>query len=145
MDHRDDYGYGWSPRGIRLDGMKFGVRKGRINRIAGYQGEKLISPFLIEGSCNRSVFETWLVTCLIPELKPGDILVIDHASFHHGGEIEALIEAAGCKVMYLPAYSPDLNRIEKCWGWIKNRVRKLLRDSYDLKEAIDMVLKEAVS
>ena len=36
-------------------------------------------------------------------------------------------------------YFPDLNRIEACWGWIKNRVRKLLRDSYDLKEAIDIV------
>ena len=91
------------------------------------------------------MFETGLVTCLIPELKPGDILVIDNASFHHGGEIESLIESAGCKVMYLPAYSPDLNRIEQCWGWIKNRVRKLLRDSYDLKEAIEMVLKEATS
>ena len=145
MDHRDDYGYGWSGRGIRLAGMKFGVCKGRINMMAGHRGKKLISPFLIEGSCNRSMFETGLVTCLIPELKPGDILVIDNASFHHGGEIESLIESAGCKVMYLPAYSPDLNRIEQGWGWIKNRVRKLLRDSYDLKEAIEMVLKEATS
>jgi transposase len=72
-------------------------------------------------------------------------VVIDNASFHHGGRIEALIEAAGCKVMYLPPYSSDLNRIEKCWAWIKSRVCKLLRDSYNLREAIDTVLKEATS
>jgi len=70
-------------------------------------------------------------------------VVIDNASFHHGGRIEALIEAAGCKVMYLPPYSP--NPIEKCWAWIKSRVRKLLRDSCNLREAIDTVVKEATS
>jgi len=69
-----------------------------------------------------------------------------NASFHHGGRIEA----AGCKVMYLPPYSPDLNRIDKCWAWIKSRVRqsrvrKLLRDSYNLRETIDTVLKQAAS
>jgi transposase len=73
--------------------------------------------------------------------------VIDNASFHHGGRIEALIEAlieaTGYKVMYLPPYSP--NQIEKCWAWIKSRVRKLLRDAYNLRDAIDTVLKQAVS
>ena len=71
--------------------------------------------------------------------------MIDTASFHHGGRIEALIEAAGCNVMYLPPYSPDLNRIETCWAWIKGRVRQLLRNCYDLREAIESVLKQAVS
>ena len=113
--------------------------------IAGYRDGKLIAPFTIQGSCNRVVFKTWLETCLIPGLKPGNVVVIDNASFHHGGRIEALIEAAGCKVLYLPPYSPDLNRIEKCWAWIKSRVRKLLRDSCNLREAMDSVLKQAAS
>ena len=145
MDHRDDYDSGWSPKGTRLYGMKSGGRKGRINMIAGYRDGKLIAPFTIEGSCNRSVFETWLETCLIPSLSRGNLVVIDNASFHHGGRIKALIEAAGCNVMYLPPYSPDLNRIETCWAWIKSRVRKLLRDSCNLREAIDSVLKQATS
>ena len=88
MDHRDDYGY--SPRGKRLNRMKSGGRKGRINMIAGYRDGKLIAPFMIEGSCNRLVFETWLETCLISRLKPGNLVVIDTASFHHGGRIKAL-------------------------------------------------------
>ena len=99
MDHRDDYDSGWSPKGKRLYGVKSGGRKGRINRIAGYQGGKLIAPFTIEGSCNRSVFETWLQTCLIPSLPRGNLVVIDNASFHHEGQIKSLIEAAGCNVM----------------------------------------------
>ena len=145
MDERDDYDSGWCPRGKRLYGMKSGGRRGRINMIAGYRDSKLIAPFTIEGSCNRLVFEAWLQTCLIPRLKPGNLVVIDNASFHHGGRIKALIEAAGCNVMYLPPYSPDLNRIETCWAWIKSRVRKLLRDSCNLREAIDSVLKETAS
>ena len=72
-------------------------------------------------------------------------MVIDNVSLHHGDLIEALIEAAGCNVIYLLPYSPDLNRIETCWAWIKSRVRKLLRDSYNLREAIDTVLKQATS
>jgi transposase len=129
----------------RLYGVKAGGRKERINRIAGYRDGQLIAPFTIEGSCNRVVFETWLETCLIPRLKPVNLVVIDNASFHHGGRIKSLIEAAGCNVMYLPPYSPDLNRIETCWAWIKSRVRKLLRHSCNLREAIDSVLKQATS
>jgi len=97
--------------------------------IAGYRDGELIAPFTIEGACNRTVFEVWLETCLIPNLILGNWVVIDNATFHHGGRITALIEAAGCKVVYLPPYSPDLNRIEKCWAWLKARIRKLLRDS----------------
>ncbi|MCY7408073.1 MAG: transposase [Alkalinema sp. CAN_BIN05] len=58
MDGRDGYGYGYSPKVKRLNGMKSGGRKGRINMIAGYQDSKLIAPFTIQGSCNRLVFET---------------------------------------------------------------------------------------
>jgi transposase len=114
MDERDNYGYGWSAAGQRIYGLKSGCRKGRMNMIAGYRGSQLIAPFTVEGACNRNVFEIWLETCLIPVLKAGEWVIIDNATFHHGGRISQLIESAGCKVVYLPPYSPDLNRIEKC-------------------------------
>jgi transposase len=145
MDERDDYGYGWSPSGERIPGMKSGRRKGRINMIAGYRDGQLIAPFTIEGACNRTVFEIWLECCLIPLLQPGDKVIVDNATFHHGGRIAALIEAAGCTIVYLPPYSPDLNRIEKCWAWLKSRIRKLLRDSANLRAAMDLVLQQAAS
>jgi transposase len=145
MDERDDYGYGWSAKGERLHGLKSGRRQGRVNMIAAYRGDELIAPFTVEGACNRTVFEMWLERCLIPSLRPGDWLILDNATFHHGGRIEALIEAAGGKVVYLPPYSPDLNRIEKCWAWLKSRIRKLLRDSDNLRDAMETVLQQAAS
>ena len=55
------------------------------------------------------------------------------------------IEAAGCQLLYLPPYSPDLNRIEKCWAWLKSRIRKQLPQSESLRAAIEAVLKYAAS
>ena len=145
MDERDNYGYGYSPIGERFYAMKSGRRQGRVNMIAGYRDGELIAPFTVEGSCNRMVFEVWLESCLIPQLRPGEWVVLDNATFHHGGRIAELIEAAGCQVMYLPPYSPDLNRIEKCWSWLKSRIRKVLGDVANLREAMELVLKEASS
>ncbi|WP_278002565.1 transposase [Nodosilinea sp. FACHB-13] len=51
---------------------------------------------------------------------------LDNATFHHGGRIAQSIEAAGGRLLCLPPCSPDLKRIERCWGWLKNRIRKLL-------------------
>jgi transposase len=94
--------------------------------IAAYCERRLTAPFTVEGSCNRVVFETWIETCLLPALEPGQVVILDNAAFHHGGRIAELIESVGCRILYLPAYSPDLNRIEKCWAWLKIRIRFLL-------------------
>jgi transposase len=55
------------------------------------------------------------------------------------------IEAAGCQIVYLPPYSPDLNRIEKCWAWLKSRIRKRLPQSANLRDAMESILKQAAS
>lgn len=145
MDERDTYDYGYAPAGERVHGLKSGTRQGRVNMIAGYRDGQIIAPFTVEGSCNRSVFELWLETCLIPMLQTGQWVILDNASFHHGGRIAELIEAAGCRLVYLPPYSPDLNRIEKCWGWLKCRIRKQRRTLDNLRDAIETVLKQAAS
>jgi transposase len=104
MDQRDEYGY--CPQGERLHALKSGNRGTRVNMIAAYCNHQLFAPFTIEGACNRDVFETWLETCLLPTLQPGQKVVLDNASFHKGGHIEALVQQAGCEVWYLPVYSP---------------------------------------
>ncbi|MEM6590917.1 MAG: transposase, partial [Cyanobacteria bacterium P01_C01_bin.73] len=58
-----------------------------------------------------AVFETWLAEQLLPALPYGSVIICDNASFHKGGRIEALIQQAGCSLLYLPPYSPDLNPI----------------------------------
>lgn len=75
------------------------------------QGE-LIAPLTFEGSCNRLVFEKWLQEKLLPELKSGQTVILDNATFHKSQKIRELIESVGCELEYLPPYSPDLNDIE---------------------------------
>ena len=140
MDNREDYGYGWNEKGQRFHALKSGRRQGRVNMIAALCQGQLIAPFTIEGSCNRSVFEIWLETCLIPVLKTGQVVVMDNATFHKGGRIEQLIQEAGCELLYLPTYSPDFNRIERCWSWLKSRIRKQLEQFEGLRDAMEHVL-----
>jgi transposase len=145
MDEREDYGYGWCERGQRFEALKSGRRAGRVNMIAAYCQRQLMAPFTVEGSCNRVVFETWLENCLIPVLEPGQVVIVDNATFHHGGRIAQRLEAAGCRLLYLPPYSPDLNRIESCWAWLKSRIRQRLSHSASLRQTIESVLRDAVS
>jgi hypothetical protein len=75
MDERDDYGYGWCERGKRFEALKSGRRAGRVNMIAAYCERRLSAPFTVEGACNRVVFETWGETCLVPMLRPGQVVM----------------------------------------------------------------------
>jgi transposase len=140
MDNRDEYGYGWNEKGARFHALKSGSRGGRVNMIAAWCHGELFAPFTVEGACNRTVFETWLESCLIPSLQPGQVIIADNATFHKGGRIQSLIEAAGCQLQYLPPYSPDLNKIERCWSWLKSRIRKQIAHFNCLRDAIENVL-----
>ena len=140
MDNRDAYGYGWNERGQRFQALKTGVRAGRVNMIAAWCAGQLLAPFTIEGACNRIVFETWVETCLVPVLQPGQVVILDNATFHKGGRIQRLIELAGAQLLYLPPYSPDLNKIENCWSWLKSHIRKHLALFECLRDAMEHVL-----
>lgn len=78
----------------------------------------------VAGSCNRDLFELWLEECLFPQLQPGDMIVIDNASFHRSQVIDEIVAAAGCESWYLPPYSPDLNLIEHWLFVLKNWMRQ---------------------
>lgn len=105
---------------------------------------KLLAPFTVEGACNRSVFEIWLETCLVPVLKPGQVVIADNATFHKGGRIQEIIKSTGCRLLlYLAPYSPDLNKIEQCWSWLKSRIRKQIDRFSCLRDAMEDVLSKA--
>jgi transposase len=74
---------------------------------------------------------------LLPVLKAGQIVILDNASFHRVGRIEQLIKSAGCDLLYLPPYSPDLNPIERCWASLKNHIRKALVRGEGLRQSVD--------
>ena len=67
-------------------------------------------------------------------------MILDNASFHKSAESQKLLEAAGCKILFLPPYSPDLNPIEKYWANMKKKVRELLRKCQTFVEALDQAI-----
>ena len=115
IDHREDYPYGYCEVGQRFYALKSGKRTERVSWIAALKEGNLFAPMTFAGACNRDLFEIWLEQCLLPQLQPGDVIVIDNASFHHGQAIEEIVAAVGCEIWYLPPYSPDLNKIEHWW------------------------------
>ena len=51
---------------------------------------------------NRLAFETYVTKVLLPELRAGDIVVMDNLSSQMGPAVRAMIEAAGASLRYLP-------------------------------------------
>jgi transposase len=84
-----------------------------------------IGPSLaVEGATTREVFEAYLEGVLAPTLSPGQVVVMDNLSAHKGGRVRQIIEERGCKLIYLPPYSPDLNPIEEAFAKLKGLLRK---------------------
>ena len=92
--------------------------------IAGLRLSGMVAPFVIDGPINRHAFETYVERVLVPELRAGDVVVMDNLSSHKGPRTRELIEAAGASLLYLPPYSPDFNPIEKAFAKLKALLRK---------------------
>lgn len=131
IDDNEVYPYGWGPKGKRIHAMKRAERNKRLSIISALNDKNLKAPFVFEGTCNRRVFEAYIKHILVPELIPGQTVIMDNASFHKGGTIKKIIEDAGCELLYLPAYSPDFNPIEHCWAPIKHHMRQNLNHQND--------------
>lgn len=136
IDDREDYPWGWSARGQRFLALKSGHRRQRISFVAALHERTLIAPMTFEGTCNRAVFTAWLQQVLIPQLQPGQTVILDNARFHQSPQITAILSSAGCHVRYLPAYSPDLNPIEHRWASLKNSIRKNISRFPSLYQAV---------
>ena len=122
------YEYGWSKIGEKIPFKKEGKRGEKINLISGLLNGKLIALEDFKNNCNADFFVSWLVLALLPKLKSGFTIVMDNARFHHNKRVREAIEDAGCTLLYLPPYSPDLNPIEHYWYPLKNAIRKRKRD-----------------
>jgi transposase len=95
----------------------------------------------IDGATDAEVFEAYVRQVLAPALRPGDVIVMDNLAPHKSPRTLSFIEQTGAEVMFLPAYSPDLNPIEKMWSKVKNTLRSLeARTQPLLIEAIGQAL-----
>ena len=91
-------------RGAQVYGAISGIRYARESFIAAQRGSQILSPFCYRGTCNTDLVNMWLKDFLIPELRPGQVVIIDNAAFHKSYETKRLIEEAGCRIFFLPPY-----------------------------------------
>jgi len=96
---------------------------------------------LLDGSADAAAFETYIEQILAPSLRPGQIVILDNLSIHLGPRVKEAIEARGCQLWFLPAYSPDFSPIEGAFSKLKailRRVRARTREA--LQDAIIQAL-----
>jgi transposase len=91
--------------------------------VAALRWDGLAAPTVVDGAMTGDLFVAYVEQQLVPALRPGDIVVMDRLSCHKRAGVRAAIEAAGCELRLLPAYSPDLNPIEKAFSKLKAKLR----------------------
>jgi len=111
--------YAWAPRGEKVHGTRSGQRRPRTSLIAALVGKKLVAPMLFDGTCDTDVINLWLEKRLCPALIPNTVVVMDNAAFHKSPKTKDIVHAAGCELLFLPPYSPDLMPIEQKFASLK--------------------------
>ena len=116
--------YGIAPRGVKVYGNVSGKRYKRLNIISALCGDKRIATYTYAWATNSKWFEVWFEWHLCPHLPPGKVVVMDNALFHRKKPLEAIAAFYGLRIIWLPPYSPDFNRIEHLWAnlkkWLKS-------------------------
>jgi transposase len=115
---------GRAPRGQRLRAAVPHGHWKTTTFVAGLRQDGIVAPFVLDGPMNRRAFETYVARVLAPELRPGDVVIMDNLSSHKGPRVRELIEATGASLRYLPPYSPDFNPIENAFAKLKALLRK---------------------
>ncbi len=123
--------HGRAPRGERL---RAAIPHGHwltTTFVAGLRNTGMVAPMVLDGPINGSLFQDYVEQVLVPELRPGDIVVMDNLGSHKGAGVRAAIEAAGANLLYLPPYSPDFNPIELAFAKLKAALRTAAERSLD--------------
>jgi transposase len=122
---------GRAPRGERL---RAGVPHGHWKTttfVAGLRLSGLTAPMVLDGPMNAAAFLAYVTQVLVPDLRPGDIVVMDNLAAHKRGQVREAIEAVGAILLYLPPYSPDFNPIENAFAKLKALLRKAAERTVD--------------
>jgi transposase len=115
---------GWARRGKRLIGHAPFGHWNTMTFVAALRHDGIIAPWVIDGPINGESFRTYVEQVLVPELRPDDIVILDNLGSHKARAVRHAIRAAGAKLFFLPAYSPDLNPIEQAIAKLKHLLRK---------------------
>jgi transposase len=116
--------YGRAPRGQRVKGYAPHGHWKVTTFVAGLCKDGWVAPFVIDQPMNRAIFTQYVEQVLAPELRAGDIVILDNLSSHKGEKAASLITERGARLLFLPPYSPDLNPIEMAFAKLKTLLRK---------------------
>ena len=152
-DDRLQREHGWSPRGVPCFDTRLGHASERLSVIAAWTPMPmpmptptptptpgLIAPLSFDGTCHSRLFELWLRVMLCPLLRAGQVVILDNARFHRKKAVQRILARVGCRALFLPAYSPDLNLIEPQWHGLKTRVRTNRLQGMIFKQALEAAL-----
>src|ERR687893_364748 len=138
--------YAWAPKGQRTYWSVPRNRGANTTVLSSMSAEGMGPSLAVEGTITSVVFEAYVEQVLAPTLRSRQVVVMDNLSAHKGERIKEMIEQRGCQLVYLPAYSPDLNPIEEAFSKIKGLVRKAeARTKEALVEAIGSALSAVTS
>jgi transposase len=116
--------HGRAPRGKRLIGAAPFGHWNTTTFIAGLRHDRIVAPMVLDGAINGRAFKAWVEQSLAPTLGHGDLVVADNLGSHKVAGVREAIEARGAHLLFLPAYSPDLNPIEQVFAKLKAMLRK---------------------
>jgi transposase len=129
--------YGRAPRGQRVSEAVPRNYGPNLTILGALTLSGLTAVMTVDSPTDREVFEAYVEQVLVPELHPGDIVVLDNLAAHKGDRVKQLIEAAGATLKPLPPYSPDFSPIEECWSKLKTILRsRAARTRQSLEQAI---------
>lgn len=117
--------YSRAPRGERAYGSAPRNHGTNTTLVASLSLAGMGEAMTLTGALDADAFAAYLTTFLVPSLVPGTIVVMDNLRVHHDKRVGPLIAGAGCTLVYLPAYSPDMTPIEQAFSKIKECLRRM--------------------
>jgi transposase len=133
--------YARAPQGQRAYGSIARNRGKNTTLLASLSLDGMGAAMILEGATDAMAFEIYVEQVLAPSLEPGHIVVMDNLSSHSGPKVRQAIQARGCQLLFLPAYSPDLSPIEEAFSKLKAFLRRVqARTREDLYEALSHAL-----
>lgn len=130
-----------SAAGLRAYDFKPFYRGSKVSVIGAITISKVLAVMTMNDSMDGSAFEVYVAQCLVPELWPGAVVVMDNLPAHKVKAIEPLIEAAGARILWMSPYSPEFNPIEHWWSQAKAMIRQFAPTT---SKAVDAIMTMAI-
>jgi transposase len=133
--------YAYAPRGQRAVGKVPRNSGATMTLITSLSLSGMGEALILDGAADGSAFEVYVEQILAPSLKAGQIVILDNLSIHLGPKVRQAIEARGCRLLFLPAYSPDFSPIEEAFSKVKTFLR---RQGARMREALQEAIAQAL-